>query len=247
MNNTIKSITNHRSIRSFTNQMIEEDKLSAILESAQAAPSSINGQQMSIIVIKDQTTKDKIAKLAGGQPWISSTPIFLLFLADYYRAKLAADKNDEELVISNNMEGTLVSSIDVGLAMGNSIVAAESLGLGTVCIGGIRMSPDEIIELLELPKYVYPMAGLCIGYPVEENIPDKKPRLPKEAVVHQEKYNSNINSYIDDYDKTISEYMKNRPNTQNIHDWSSSISSTYNKVYFPKVSRTLKEQGLKCE
>lgn len=247
MNSTINSILNHRSIRSYTNQMIEKDKLNSILECSQAAPSSINGQQMSVIVIKDKKTKDTIAQLSGGQTWISEAPVFLLFVADFYRAKLASEKINQELVITNNLEGTLVGSIDVGLAMGNTIAAAESLGLGTVCIGGIRNNPEEIIKLLDLPEYVYPMVGLCIGYINQDNLPDKKPRFHKDAVIHNEKYNSNLFDYINQYDQTIKEYMKNRSLGKDIHDWSSYIGNTYNKVYFPKVSGTLKSQNFKCE
>jgi FMN reductase [NAD(P)H] len=247
MNSTIKSILDHRSVRSYMDKDIEQDKLDAILDCAQAAPSSINGQQMSVIVIKDQETKDKIAALAGGQPWISATPVFLLFVADFYRAKLASEKHGEKLVIAGNMEGTLVGSIDVGLAMGNTIAAAESLGLGTVCIGGLRMNPDKIIEMLNLPEYVYPMVGLCLGYPNTEQLAEKKPRFAKEAVIHTESYKQDLTSHIDSYDETIKEYMSTRSNGQNIHDWSGFIAGTYNKVYFPKVSPTLKAQKFNCE
>lgn len=244
MNSTIESIKNHRSIRSYSDKAIENDVLNAVLESAQASPSSINGQQMSIIVVKDQDTKDKIAAIAGGQPWISKAPVFLLFASDFYRSKLAADKNGQELVIPTNTEGTLVASVDVGIAMGQSIAAAESLGLGTVCIGGIRNDPQAMIDLLGLPEYVYPTVGLCVGYPDADKIPGKKPRFPQEAVVFEEKYNTDLEGILDTYDSTIVEYMTDR-GEENVHDWSGFISHVYNKVYFPKVSPTMKSQGYK--
>lgn len=247
MNSTIQSILDHRSIRSYTNQMIEDDKLDAILKCAQAAPSSINGQQMSVVVIKDQETKNKISEMAGGQPWIKETPVFLLFVADFYRAKLACDRSGTKMVITNNMEGTLVGSIDVGLAMGNSIAAAESLGLGTVCIGGLRMNPEKVIDLLDLPEYVYPLVGLCVGYKNEEIASAKKPRFNQEAVIHLEKYNKDLDKHIEDFDKTIVEYMTKRNTGETVHDWSNFIGNIYDKVYFPKVSGTLRDQKFKCE
>ncbi|MCK8058560.1 MULTISPECIES: NADPH-dependent oxidoreductase [unclassified Fusibacter] len=247
MNSTINSILNHRSIRSYTDKEISVEELDAILACAQAAPSSINGQQMSVVVVKDQATKDKIAEFAGGQPWISQAPVFLLFVADFYRAKLAGDKIGQPLVIAGNMEGTLVGSIDTGLAMGNTIAAAESLGLGTVCIGGIRNNPQGMIDLLGLPEYVYPLVGLCVGHPNTETLPDKKPRFEKDAVIHIEKYNTDLKKHIDTYDETIKKYMAARGQGQNIHDWSGAIGNTYNKVYFPKVSQTLRSQQFKCE
>lgn len=245
MNTTIESILNHRSIRSFTNQPIDKDQMEAILKTTQAGPSSINGQQMSVIVVTDQETKDKIAEYAGGQTWISQAPVFLLFVSDFYRAQLAAEKNNKELVIASNMEGTLVGSIDVGIALGQTIAVAESLGLGTVCIGGIRKNPEGMIELLDLPDYVYPMVGLCIGHPKVEDIPAQKPRLPRQAVVHEGKYNHDIQIYLDQYDETITSYMKARGG--DVHNWSGFISSIYDKVYFPKVSSTLRSQKYACK
>jgi FMN reductase [NAD(P)H] len=245
MNSTIESILNHRSIRSYTNEPINSEQLDLILKTTQAGPSSINGQQMSVIVVTDQETKDQIAAFAGGQTWISQAPVFLLFVSDFYRAKLAAQKNKRELVIASNMEGTLVGSIDVGIALGQTIAVAESLGLGTVCIGGIRNNPQGMIDLLNLPDYVYPMVGLCIGHPNKENMPGQKPRLPKEAVIHHGQYNQDLQSHLDEYDETITDYMKERGG--DIHDWSGFISSFYDKVYFPKVSATLRSQKYTCE
>ena len=202
---------------------------------------------MSIIVIKDQESKDKIAEYAGNQKHISQSPVFLLFVADFHRSKLACEKNGEDLIITDNMEGTLVGSIDVGIAIGSTIAAAESLGFGITCIGGVRKNPDKIIELLKLPDYVYPMVGMCIGYPDIENIPGKKPRLNKNAVVHKETYNPDLSSYIDEFDKIIEDYMASRPGTSKVHDWSSTIAKMYKKVYYPKVSQTLRDQKFKCE
>lgn len=243
MNQTINSILDHRSIRSFTDTTIAPQELEAILACAQAAPSSINGQQMSVIVVTDQAKKDLIAQYAGGQPWISQAPIFLLFVMDYHRASLASQKSGEVLVIPSNEEGVLVASVDVGLAMGNAIAAAESLGLGTVCIGGIRNNPQEMIDLLQLPQLVYPLVGLCIGHPVQETIPDKKPRFAAEAVIHNDVYQHDLSASLDAYDDVILAYMDKRTKGATVHNWSGAIANTYKQVYFPKVTGTLKSQG----
>lgn len=101
----------------------------------------------------------------------------------------------------------------------------------------------EIIELLELPKYVYPILGMCIGVPDES--PMKKPRFPEEAVIHREKYNKNLEGLINQYDDIIKEYMNARTEGEETRTWSQGISSVYDKVYFPKVYPTLKQQGFK--
>ena len=62
--------------------------------------------------------------------------------------------------------------------MENAIVAAESMGLGTCCIGGIRQASLSFVKELNLPKYVFPVIGLCLGYPDDD--PGIKPRLSKK-------------------------------------------------------------------
>ncbi len=84
---------------------------------------------------------------------------------DFHKTDLAAKKNGLNQVIHESVEGTMVGTFDAGLNMGAAIIAAESLGLGVVPIGGIRRSPDELIELFELPEKVFPVAGLAIGHP----------------------------------------------------------------------------------
>ena len=107
MNQVIETFMNHRSIRSYKEDMITDEDLDMIIRAAQAAPSSINGQQVSIIAVKDKEKKAKIAKLTGDQAWIDQAPVFLLFASDFYRAKLAAEKNGVDLVITENLTPTL--------------------------------------------------------------------------------------------------------------------------------------------
>lgn len=234
-------LTEHRSIRKYKSDSVDEKHLEMILRGAQAAPSSVNGQQWSIILVKDQDKKDKLASLAGDQPWVAEAPIFLVFVADYNRAMLAAKKNNQELILTQSVESIMVASVDVGLAAGNAIAVAESLGYGIVPIGGVRRDPEKVIELLELPKYVYPILGLCIGVPDEKN--DKKPRLPIQAVVHNESYNKDLMVDIDLYDDMINQYLMERSGGKKDTNWSKQLSDLYSRVYYPKVYPTLKQQG----
>ncbi|WP_008826051.1 NADPH-dependent oxidoreductase [Haloplasma contractile] len=245
MNGTLNTYLKHRSIRSYKDKMIKKNDLELVIKSAQAAPSSINGQQVSIIAITDKEKKATITELCGNQLWIDEAPVFLLFVADFYRAKLAADKNNVPFGITDGLEASLVASVDVGLSMGNAIGTAESLGYGTVCIGGARSNPTKMVELLNLPEYVYPICGLCIGYPKDEST--LKPRLPKEAVYHEETYNKELRPLIDQYDKTMSAYMKERTNGENDRNWSEGISNFYKTNYSPHTRNEMKKQGFKNE
>lgn len=243
MNPIINSIQDHRSIRSFLDKPIEDPIIDEILKSAQSMPNSINGQQTSVIVIRDKEKLAKIAELAGGQPWIAAAPVFLLFVMDFYKTSLGAEKNGLTQVIHESAEGTLVGAFDGGLAMGGAIIAAESLGLGIVPIGGIRKNPHDIIELLELPEKTYPLAGLAVGYPADSS--HKKPRLPLSTFRHDETYHAeNLETAIDEYDHLMEGYLKEIGREQE-GNWSKYTSNIYQYVYYPNVYPTLKEQQFK--
>lgn len=241
MNHVYNTLINHRSIRNYTDQPVSDQDLKMIIESVQAAASSINGQQVTVISIQDQKTKSKIAELSGNQSWIDQAPVFLLFCADFYRAKIAAELNCEPLVVTDSAESIIVGSTDVGLAMGNAIATAESLGLGIVPIGGVRRQPLELIELLGLPEYVFPVSGLVVGHPADTS--DKKHRLPQAAVWHKETYNTELTGLLKQYDNEVSDYMEKRTNGKETRNWSQTVSSIYNRIYYPLVRDMLEKQG----
>jgi len=241
MNRTIEIIKDHRSTRDYKADKIEESVINEIIVAAQSMPNSINGQQTSIIVVQDDKTKAAISEYAGGQPWIDQAPLFLLFVTDFYKTNLAAKKNGITQQIHASVESTVVGAVDVGLNMGAAIIAAESLGLGIVPIGGIRNNPQGIIDLLNLPEMTFPVAGLAIGYPNSES--RKKPRLPLNTFRHDEKYQTeHLEREIDDYDLLMVDYLKEINRSQEIN-WSTHTSSVYQHVYFPKVHPVMNKQG----
>ncbi len=242
MNETIKSLVNHRSIRKYASEDIAPDQLQAIVDAAQSAPSSIGGQQVSIIAIRDKNSKAKISELAGNQPYINQAPVFLLFCADFNRARIACELNGEKLEVQNCIESVLVGAVDVGISMGYAMAAAESLDLGTVCIGAIRSHPVEVAEFAGLPEYVFPVAGLVVGHPSDWS--KLKPRLPRKAVLHEEKYdNKNMKKLVEEYDKQYFGYVDQRGGEP--HTWTSKIAATYKQTYYHDVRKMLEKQGFK--
>lgn len=97
MNEAIRTIQDHRSIRQYTDEAVSDEHLDTIIQSAQSAASSINGQQVTIISVQDKEKKKKLSELAGNQAWIDQAPLFLIFCADFNRAKIAAELNDAPL------------------------------------------------------------------------------------------------------------------------------------------------------
>lgn len=245
MNSVIDHLANHRSIRSYKDQPIEKKLLQTILQTAQKAPSSINGQQCSVIVIEDKDTKARLAACARHQPWIYEAPVFAIFVMDFYRASIAAKKWGREFKFVDSTTALIVGTFDAGLAMQNVITAAESEGLGTVPIGGILLDTEEVAKILDLPEYVFPLCGLCMGYPKET--PLQKPRFPSEAVIHQGKYHKeNMEEIIREYDEEMSQYLE-KINLEEEISWSQKTSIYYQENYAPNLTQALKKSGFSLE
>lgn len=239
MNEVINTLHQRRSYRKYTNKPVSEEIIEQMIEAAQAAPSWIHGQHVSIISVRDEARKARLAELVGNQAHVREAPVFLVFCADFYRAYVAGKKQNKELQALHDIDVLLVGATDVGLAMSNAITAATSLGLGTVPIGGIRRHSLEVIDILDLPPYVIPISGLCVGYPDEE--PGKKPRLPKEVVYHKEVYNKKQEPYLDQYDEAMLAFTKNH--SQKPQRWTERVAAFYEKTYYLNIDKMLKRQG----
>lgn len=99
------------------------------------------------------------------------------------------------------IENFLLAVVDVSILMQNAALAAESLGLGICYIGAIRNHPQDIIAMLSLPKLVFPVCGMTLGWP--KNPPDIRPRLPLEAILHWDRYESDDETKIRVYDQEM--------------------------------------------
>ncbi|MBT2730207.1 NADPH-dependent oxidoreductase [Bacillus sp. ISL-75] len=245
MNETIQLLRNHRSVRDFdTEKEVSEDQIQVIVEAALAGPNWINGQQVSVVEVREPERKAALAKAAGNQRWIEEAPVFLVFCMDFYRARLAAEKNGTEFNIVEDLEAIIIGSTDVGIALGSAVIAAESMGLGIVPIGGLRRNPQTFVDLLNLPEYVFPISGLVVGYP--RSVPGQKPRLPIKATLQKEQYDAKIQKeIIDQYDRTISSYMSERTSGEDTSDWSSKVAQFYDRgfdQYAKNSSPTVKNQ-----
>lgn len=227
MNEVLKTMSNHRSIRHYLKKEIPNDVLEQIIGAAQWASTSSNVQAYSIIKVKDQARKEKLAELCGNQQHVINCPVFLVFCGDFYRLSLAAKMENTETNF-DTVEPLLVATIDAALVAQNVLLAAESCGIGGVFIGGIRNNSKEVSELLQLPDYVYPVFGMCLGYPDMKNIPEQKPRLPLQAILHEEIYQTeNQEKYIEEYNEVMKNYYETRSTGKRSETWTENVSKIY--------------------
>ncbi|GLX68569.1 oxygen-insensitive NADPH nitroreductase [Paenibacillus glycanilyticus] len=244
MNETISLLQSHRSIRKFMKDQVTEEQLDAIISAAQHASTSSNMQAYSVIGITDKELRSELAKLAGNQVYVEESPVFLVWCADLYRWEQAAKRHYEGEMPSTT-ENFIIGTVDTALAAQNAAVAAESLGLGIVYIGGIRNQPERVSELLQLPKHVYPVFGMCIGVP--DQSPLERPRLPRKAVYFENSYKpQSIDSAIEAYDETLSTYMKARTSGKAATTWSQAMATKAGPVRLHMRS-FLEKQGFNLE
>ncbi|TDD63205.1 NADPH-dependent oxidoreductase [Kribbella antibiotica] len=185
----------HRSVRRYrADGEVSDETLSALIAAAQSAPTSGNLQLWSVVAVREDARRHRLAALAGEQAnpiqsSVAQAPLFLVWLADLARARQVTSKTGSATAEGADfVEAALLSFIDVALAAQNASLAAESLGLGTVFVGAIRNKPLEVAAELGLPPNVFPVFGLTVGHPDRLEETAVKPRLPQEAVLHREQY-----------------------------------------------------------
>ena len=182
---TIETLLNRVSVRTFTDRPVASETVDAILGAAFRAPTSSNIQAYSVIVVRDPEIKRKIYPITGNQPHILETPVFLAFCADLTRIAYACKRHGHDIA-DNNLEIGLVSSIDAALVGMSAYLAADSLGLKGVMIGAVRNDAVATARVLGLPHRVYCVFGMCLGWPAD--IPKQKPRMEFGAMVHENRY-----------------------------------------------------------
>jgi hypothetical protein len=141
-------------------------------------------------------------------------------------------------------EQFVTTTVDAALLAQNVLLAAESLGLGGVFIGGIRNDPQTVCDLLVIPDQVYPVFGMCLGWPAHD--PPPKPRLPVEAVLlFMDRYPAKprSRSALEDYDRTTNHYFLNRDSNLKDETWSRQMADFMGKVIRPHMKAFLEKKG----
>lgn len=181
----IETILNHRSIRKYKSDSIEESILNQILEAGTRASTTGNMQVYSMIVTKDAALREKLWEVHFKQDMVKQAPVVITFCADFNRFNKWCLQR-KAIPGYDNYLSFFTAAIDALLVAQNVALAAEDQNLGICYLGTTTYMADKIIDILSLPEAVVPITTLVIGYP-DEN-PGLTDRLPLEAVLHQETY-----------------------------------------------------------
>jgi len=186
MNETMKTLLEHRTIRKYSNRDVDENILEQILLAAVRGSTTGNMQPYSIIVNRDKAMKEKVAPLHFNQKCVTEAPVLLTFCADFNRFNKWCEQRNAATDGFDNMQSLMWGIIDAVIATQNACVAAESFGLGICYIGTVTYNAKELAEIYQLPKHVIPITCITVGYPADT--PPLTDRLPLDAIVHNEIY-----------------------------------------------------------
>ncbi|MDR3561622.1 MAG: oxygen-insensitive NADPH nitroreductase [Negativicutes bacterium] len=245
MNQVIDLLGSHSSVRNFTAKPVDDQLFKKMIQASQYASTSNHIQAYTIIRVNDPDKKKRLAALCGDQKHIEECPVFLVFCADLHRIDKACSMNAEKIE-GGYTEGFILATVDTALVAQNIMIAAESVGLGGVYIGGMRNNPQDVCELLHIPHNVYPVFGMCLGYP--ERINDTKPRLPLSLVLKEDTYSTDGDDEIlKEYDALISDYYRKRTNNKRSDTWTENTAALFKAKQRPHMRQFLTSRGFEMK
>lgn len=203
---TLATLLRHRTVRRFTDRVVSDETITALVTAAQSAASSSNLQLWSVVEVRDADTRRALVDEVGASTFVAQAPVILLFVADWARASAIAAAQGESDAAADYLESTLVAFVDAALAAQNAVIAAEALGLGTCYLGSVRNNPQRAAELIGLPPRATVAFGLAVGYPDPTDPAGIKPRLAPSVVHSRERYEPVTDADVAAYDGELAAY-----------------------------------------
>ena len=234
-------LRSHRSIRKFVDEPLDDQVVADIVQSGLCAATSSNLQATTVIRVRNEATRRRIAEVAGGQQHIVTAGAFLVWCADLNRTRRACEMGGGSMT-SGMTEQFIIATVDVALAAQNAVVAAEAQGLGICYIGAVRNDPQVVADLLELPDDVYPVFGLCLGRPAQD--PEVKPRLPIEIELKDDTYDEEGEAeLIKGYDDVMRDYYRTRTGGTKDSAWTEEMARLVDGERRPHMRQFLADRG----
>jgi FMN reductase (NADPH) len=196
---TIELIHRHGSVRKYTADPVSRETVETIVGAAQRASTSSNLQVVSVVAATDADARARLSAICG-QEHVAQAPVVLIWCADLKRLDRVCELRGLRQ-ITDYVENFLVCAVDVGIAAQTAALAAESLGLGICYLGSIRNNAQAVIDLLQLPRLVFPVNGMAVGWPAVP--PIVRPRLTTSAVLSWERYAETDDATLRNYDRIM--------------------------------------------
>ena len=247
-------ILERRTHRRYRDEPVDEALVETLLACSLSASSKSDLQQASVVRVRRAEKRAEIASWLPAMPWIGEAPLFLVFCGDNLRLRRAAALRGKPFP-NDNVDMFMNAAVDAALAMQTFTLAAEATGLGCCPISEVRTHIDRLSELLALPAGVFPIAGLCVGWPEREGFVSM--RLPPALAVHEDAYDaSDLEEKIDAYDRRRDARYRLPPERQreverfgaaDFYGWSEDKTRQYSRPARPGFRDYLRRQGFALE
>jgi len=181
----MQTINTRRTIRKYKKEDVSGQLLHELLTVAARTQTMGNLQLYSVVVTRDAEMKARLAPAHFNQPMVTGAPVVLTICADFRRVTDWCANRQADAGYDNFLSFINAAS-DALLYTQTFCNLAEERGLGCCYLGTTVYMPQAIIDILELPRLVMPVATITLGWPDEE--PPLTDRLATEAFVHEETY-----------------------------------------------------------
>ena len=192
----MKNLLTRRTIRQYSDQPVSEELMNRLLSEASRTQTMGNLQLYSVVVTRSGDIKQQLAPAHFNQPMVTAAPVVLTICADFNRTSTWARCRKAEPGYDNFLS-FINAATDALLYTQTLCNLMDEEGLGYCYLGTTVYMPQQIIDVLQLPRLVMPVATLTVGWPAEE--PALSDRLPLESFVHQDTYTDYLACDIDAY------------------------------------------------
>jgi len=249
---TLATIAGHRSHRAYADRPIPNDLLRLLCACALSAPSKSDLQQADIVQVADPALRATIADLLPDNPWIREAPVFLVFCGNNRRIRQSSELRGKTFA-NDHLDAFMNAAVDAGIVLSTFIRAAAAVGVGCCPISAVRNHAATISQLLGLPDWVFPLAGLCVGYPAAPG--QISPRLPFDVTVHVDRFDdADVTERIQAYDQRragLQPYAKQRyPELYGElaeYGWSEDKARQYSQPERADFGQFIRDKGFRLE
>ena len=235
----MKSLSTRRTIRKYADRDVSDELLNRLLTAAARTQTMGNLQLYSVVITRSDEMKSKLAPAHFNQPMVTTAPVVLTICADFNRTSQWARCRKAEPGY-NNFLSFINAATDALLFTQTFCNLADEEGLGYCYLGTTVYMPQQIIDILQLPKLVMPVATLTVGWPDEE--PPLSDRLPTDAFIHNETYHDYLPADIDTYYKYKEQLPENQQFCEINHK--ETLAQVFTDIRYTRKDNEAMSEGL---
>lgn len=235
----MKNLSTRRTIRRYSDRPVDDGLLESLIDEATRTQTMGNLQLYSVVITRSQEMKEKLSSAHFNQPMVMQAPVVLTVCADFNRTSQWARCRQAEPGYDNFLS-FLNAATDALLFTQTLCCRLDEEGLGYCYLGTTVYQPQLIIDILQLPKLVMPVATLTVGWP-DEN-PPQSDRLPLKALIHNETYQDYTPQAIDQF----YEYKENLPENRHFVEINNkqTLAQVFTDIRYTRSDNEAMSQGL---